>query len=54
MVTKQKVIGLDNGIKVTLTVVDDGTNTSVTTFVENMIIVSGTSLSHVGGRSDDR
>ena len=54
MITKQKTIELANGIKATLTVTDDGINTSVTTYVENMIIVSGTSLSHVGGRPDDR
>lgn len=54
MITKQKKIVLDNGIEATLTVVDDGINTSVTTYVENMIIVSGASLSHVGGRPDDR
>lgn len=50
MQTKTKTIEMDNGIKVTLTVTDDGYTTNATMSTENMNVLVGTAVSHVGGR----
>lgn len=49
--TETHTIVMNNGIELTLTVVDDGTYTNATMVVNNeMEILSGSQLSHVGGR----
>lgn len=50
MQIETRIIEMGNGIKVTITVSDDGNITNAYMYVEEMEILVGNELNHVGGR----